>query len=152
MSTARFCSCTVGSSQAINCTESALSKQAVLTESACCNWHVPSDQTAPRPFITPLPTYVRLCPGGRCCQVTLRTRTKCYKPPGTPRPFSQTLEREARGEGGARVEGVAWALREVSTVWSLEKNIGHFSYPLTMWILKNPQTKTSHIQVRCSPL
>lgn len=136
MSIARFCSCTVGSSQALNCTESTLCKQDVLMESGCCNWHVPPDQTAPRPFITPLSTYMRLCPGGRCCQVTPRIRTKCYRSPGTHRPFSSSAP-WGWGGGWGRYSGERrWC--ELCK-WSVQFNI--FSHLLIMRRIKNPRTK-----------
>ena len=102
--------CTAGGSQAVKRTESTLCKQAVLMESGCRNQHIPPgpgwDQTALRPLKnTSPPSYMRLCPGGRCCQVTLRTRTKGYVQ--APRdshalqliPWGVRADRWGRGSG-----------------------------------------------------
>lgn len=144
MSTAWFCSCPVGSGQEINCTESMFCKQAVLMESGCCKRHVPPGQAEiklPRgPIITPLSTCMRLYPGGRCCQVTLRTRTKCYRSPGTPEalqliPGGNRVTREGSGEGvGVGSAGTHW--EAVSIKFGERWKTCPYFYLLIMWYSK----------------
>lgn len=69
--------------------QSSFCKQAVLMDQcgAGMSHQARADQTAPRPFITPL-AQMRLCPWVEtCCQVTLKARTKSCRPPRTPRHF-----------------------------------------------------------------
>lgn len=67
--------------------QSSFCKQAVVMAPAGVSHQAGADQTAPRPFITPL-AQMRLCPWVETrCQVTLKARTKSCRPPRTPRPF-----------------------------------------------------------------